>query len=550
VTTNRPRLRIGVTLDGPLVSEWIVELLRTIERSDVGEIALAVVASADGADGRGGAAGLRTLLYRLYERLDWFVFADRRRRRAAVPVTTAFGAARVVQAPVASRTVSEPDDTVPSAVASAHLDVLLQLRSEPVRRELLDLPRYGVWALELGGQLAHERAPLFFWEVHRSEHTSPITLRILPGASRPGRVLYRCQAATDLISPARNRIRALDKAAYHLVRRLQDVRDGAEEYLEFFAAGDAEDLRHRPLPVPTNSRVVEHLGRIAVRALPRLADRFLDREHWYIAYRRGRCGDLLMGDCRDFRILGPPPRGRSFMDPCLFEHDSELYLFFEDLEIKKGKGAISYVVIGENGATAPRLALDRPYHVSYPFLFSWRGATYLIPETFDRKTIELYRADPFPERWNLEKILMEDIAASDATVLDHGGKLWLFVNVAVDGATFGDELFVFWANSPTDTWQPHPLNPVVADARSARPAGRIFTRDGQLYRPGQDCSQRYGGGVVFSRIEALSETDYREVQVGRFDRDRTPGNVGAHSYTCGGGYEAVDGRRRRLGRGV
>lgn len=549
---SRPQLKIGVVVDSAVIAEWTLELLQTIERSDIGEITLIIAATEQGAEGpRRGAAGRRRLLYRLYERLDALMFSDRTRRMAATPLTTAFPAARVVHLPAAAgASDSDPGGTLSSALRSEHLDVLLQLCSWIVPRHLRDLSRYGVWALEFGSHFAHERGPLFFWEVHNDHHTSPITLRILAGERRADRVLYRCEAATDPISPARNRTRAAQKAAYHLIQRLRDVREGAGAYLDLFAAGDAAACRHRRPPFPGNGRVVEHLRRVALRALPRIADRYLYGEHWYIAYRRGRCGDLLMGDPGDFRVLHPPP-GRSFMDPFLFEHDSHLYLFFEDLKVSEGKGAISYVLMRRDGTTtAPHVALNRPYHVSYPCVFSWQGTAYLIPETSSQRTIELYRADRFPDRWSLEKILLEDIAASDATVLDHAGRLWLFVNVAVNHATFVDELFVFWANSPTDTWQPHPLNPVVADARSARPAGRIFMLDGELYRPGQDCSRRYGGGIVFSRIERLSETEYREVEVGRFDRDRGSGNVGAHSYTCAGGYEAVDGRTRRFGRGA
>jgi hypothetical protein len=141
---------------------------------------------------------------------------------------------------------------------------------------------------------------------------------------------------------------------------------------------------------------------------------------------------------------------------------------------------------------------------------------------------------------------MDNVAAVDSTLYEHDGRLWLFANIAQLGVSVEDELYLFYSDSLFGTWHEHPLNPVVSDVRRARPAGRLFLRDGHLIRPGQDSSRTYGGAVVFNRVDVLTETEYRETPVGRIEKDWRSGNLGTHCYTADSVYEVVDGRGRRL----
>lgn len=42
------------------------------------------------------------------------------------------------------------------------------------------------------------------------------------------------------------------------------------------------------------------------------------------------------------------------------------------------------------------LALDEPWHLSYPFVFTWRNSTYLLPEGAASGTLRLYSAVDYP----------------------------------------------------------------------------------------------------------------------------------------------------------
>jgi hypothetical protein len=120
---------------------------------------------------------------------------------------------------------------------------------------------------------------------------------------------------------------------------------------------------------------------------------------------------------------------------------------------------------------------------------------------------------------------------------------WLFASV-VEGPADPGVLHLFSAPSLDAGWTPHPANPVVTDPGRSRPAGRLYRRDGALYRPAQDGSRRYGGAIVLNRVDLLTPTAYRETPAARIDPDWLPGLVGTHTYPCDSRYQCLDGGRR------
>jgi hypothetical protein len=240
-------------------------------------------------------------------------------------------------------------------------------------------------------------------------------------------------------------------------------------------------------------------------------------------------------------------RGHLYADPFLFEHEGRHHLFCEEIAPGSRRAVISHTELGGDRvpARAPAPVLEASYHLSYPFVFAHQGALFMIPETSAQQRVELYRAVEFPHRWVREGVLLEGLAASDATVLCEDGLLWMFVGVAAPHAMMLDELHLFTASTPLGPWLPHPANPVVSDVRCGRPAGAIQRWGARLVRPAQDGSLRYGGAVSFREIDVLSRERYAEHEIARID----PGDLGGaaratHTYAADNRYEAVDLRER------
>ncbi len=140
---------------------------------------------------------------------------------------------------------------------------------------------------------------------------------------------------------------------------------------------------------------------------------------------------------------------------------------------------------------------------------------------------------------------MTGIYAADATLLEHNGRCWMFVNAKESGGSSLDALHLFYADNPlADKWTPHPCNPIVKDIRSARPAGRIVVRDGKLIRPSQDSSRRYGYALNFNRITKLNENEYEEVLEGSF-LPRGGKIIATHTFNQAGNLTVIDAIIRR-----
>jgi hypothetical protein len=291
--------------------------------------------------------------------------------------------------------------------------------------------------------------------------------------------------------------------------------------------------------------MVRFLSRLAIRRIwARVRSLFIrERTQWFIAFRARTGSRTLQTDQKDLRVV-VAPSNRFYADPFLIKQDGKNYLFFEDFDFSKNRASIAFAELKSGGRLSePRTALQMDSHLSYPFVFESQGHVYMIPETKERKTIELYRAQQFPHKWALLKVLAENVLAVDSTVFQYEGKFWLFTNIAAPGASTYDELHVFYAKSLQGPWAPHPRNPVVSDVRRARPAGALFVEDGRIIRPSQDCSVRYGSALCFNEVQILSETEYREASCGRIDPKWYPGAICTHTYNRTEEFEVLDGMR-------
>ena len=272
--------------------------------------------------------------------------------------------------------------------------------------------------------------------------------------------------------------------------------------------------------------------------------------HWGIALhsedraeRDRTTGDISVADEAKWWLEVPSPKDRFYADPFLWlDAAGQYHLFFEDLPYATNRGVISHVTldpVSKSWNAPPQVVLERPYHLSYPFLFEHEGEIFMIPETSENRTIEVYRAAPFPTGWAHHATLMENIEAADTTLYHEAGIWWLFTNIALGSGPNWDELHLFHGPSPFGPWQAHPANPIVSDCRRARMAGNIV-RDssGRLIRPAQNCEREYGAALCFCEITELSPLKYAETPI--LVKDAPSARSGLHTWNRTGDVTVVD----------
>jgi hypothetical protein len=85
----------------------------------------------------------------------------------------------------------------------------------------------------------------------------------------------------------------------------------------------------------------------------------------------------------------------------------------------------------------------------------------------------------------------------------------------------------------------------VIDGRTARNAGRVFRKQGRLYRLSQNNSHReYGWGLNLMEITRLDPQHYSERLLQTIAPDFRPGLIGCHHADMAGGVFVIDGCRR------
>lgn len=522
------RIRVGVVLDGTRIPAWqrlLLEELGTDHRASVEVLVVAPRADAARQVGHYG-------LYR------WYVRRDARQARVSSDALAPGELPDFLQRVARAGAEAGGDEAV-AALAGHDLDVVLVLGDTTGIERLAGAARCGAWYYDHGPARCTDGETAGFWEVLERQPAIYACLRARD-AGGAERLLYESWSPVDRLSHARSRSRHLWKAAHFLPRALRRLHAlGAEAFLAEAGVREAPaPAKHRP---PTTARLLlPFAGYVAWRAWRKLELR-LWRDRWTLMHGESRRRDFAA-----YRKLRPPA-GRFWADPHVLRRDGRDWVFFEDASLESWQGRIAVFPLDGGGeASPPVIVIERPYHLSYPFLLEWQGELWLIPESGENRTVEAWRCRRFPHEWEFSHNLMSGRSLYDATLLPHDGRWWLFGTVkAHDAASSWDELCVFYAEEPLATeWRPHPLNPVVSDVRRARPAGPFLRRDGRLYRPSQNSSHRYGYALNFNEVLELTPESYRECLAEELLPDFDRRFHGVHSWSESGEVAVIDALER------
>eukprot|EP00127_Corallochytrium_limacisporum_P003385 Clim_evm13s149 gene=Clim_evmTU13s149 len=196
--------------------------------------------------------------------------------------------------------------------------------------------------------------------------------------------------------------------------------------------------------------------------------------------------------------------------------DEPIYAFYEVKVTYNRRGEVGAARSIDGGVTWIDLGivLREPFHLSYPFVIQEGNEIFMVPEASAIGVIPLYKALDFPYHWRRLNPIV-DKPYIDCSFLRHNGKLWLFCGMKGTGSR---ELHVLWSRSGSvkGPWVEHPMNPVNVDhnARGPRPGGRPFVFNDRIFRPGQDCSNTYGGDIILHAVSVLEEDDFVETPLG------------------------------------
>ena len=332
-----------------------------------------------------------------------------------------------------------------------------------------------------------------------------------------------------------------------LATALPDIGAGTVTLIAGALAGTpfAAPVRDRTAPARTRSFTEIGARRLLGWAMRLVYRRVFRTPHWRVGWRRhAGLGTVTTTALPRAGWHDLPDDGVHFYaDPFPFAHDGQTVLFVEDFDHRVQQAVISAVPIGPDGPVgAPVPVLTHEVHLSYPCVLAHAGEVWMIPETSNARTVELYRALEFPWTWERHSVLLDDVVASDATPFLHEGRWWLTATVGT-GGSFSDGLCLWSAPELWGPWTPHAQNPVLVDIASARPAGRVVSDGTRLLRPVQDCRDGYGAAMAVAEITRLDDDGFDQRVIAHYRPGDGWSGSRVHTLNTGGGIETIDGSR-------
>ena len=425
-----------------------------------------------------------------------------------------------------------------AVIAGQGLDVLLCATAVPQVGNCAGLARFDVWSLLLGEPEFQGFRPPYWREVYEDRSVSRVFLLVHNECFEHGRVVE--SFAVPTVASLRfslNEVVPLKAAGLALARNLliaaeRQTAPAGKEEIEPVAT---------PPRWPSTRETAEFICRKLKRSATLRARSRGNEIRWMVGIRRASGAIDYRNPARGEPFMElPNPPGQYYADPFIVESDSRHWLFVENWIERAGRARLACMEVRDDGGFGePVVILDKPYHLSYPQVFSHRGAFFMIPETCENGDVQLYRATRFPFEWSLEAVLIENARLVDTTAFHYDNHWYFFTSTAEPP----EEACLFTSGRIDGDWQYHPANPIGTDTRRLRGAGAVFRAGNSLIRPSQDCSLRYGYAASFGEIGRLSPVEYEERQVGSMLPDWMPGLIGTHTFNSDSGYEVVDGQR-------
>ena len=275
--------------------------------------------------------------------------------------------------------------------------------------------------------------------------------------------------------------------------------------------------------LPSNHKAISFLGLLFLNAIKRVSYGLFFEKRWNIATSPNNlslnASEKLLSQF--FKEVPIQEKYNFYADPFYSEDGKKVRL--EALDNRTGLGDIIEVEV-ENHSNQ-RVLLNGE-HFSYPCSFMHDGEEYLIPEVASHSAQYLIAANKIDEKYYLKGL--EDKRIVDATLHLKDDRAYLFFG---ESNTAHMVLNLWIADSPWGEFKPHPMNPIAISPSVARMGGKIINHKGKTLRFGQNNSGEYGESISVMQITALSEKDYKEVEIGKItiDEFNGPHSIGFNS---------------------
>lgn len=268
-----------------------------------------------------------------------------------------------------------------------------------------------------------------------------------------------------------------------------------------------------------------------------------------IAIRKKTDFSLFEGDFSPFTAI-PYSKKYWYADPILIANESGTYLFAEAYDRKNSIGHISVAAISNEGEIGElKIIISEPYHMSFPSVFEWRKEYYMIPETCKNGSINLYKAEKFPNDWRLVKSWQVGKKFVDSVLIGTSESSLQFLASEVDPENLLRCRYAMYSLVGLDDINSCSLvmdksyNDRQKFNYDDRNAGAIIqVKDGQILPTQSSTTTEYGVSLFFRNKQKLAKDNSPEIKPKdiRISGINEKKFLGVHSYAQNDQFEIID----------
>ena len=525
---SKNKYKIGIIIESPYLESWKIESLRKIAENEENELELLII------NENSNSGGFYEKSFRKFEQKRCKIITDGLKKNE---LNLKFKNKINIKLNKKNSFFEFKYEDY-KKIIEFDLDVLLSYDYINIDKSIKNDFKLGFWCLDF----PEAGFTPGFDEVNNQRSTTKCNFIINSSKFSYPKIFLESYSSTDLLYVIRNQNNMFWKTASFFPRLLKNIHDYGEE--KFY---DSLKQKNDFKLTQTKNKQKMNFYKF-IKALYNHTSKYskikkYDSKYWdqfCMLYSQKKELDL------EFEKFKPiiPPRDKFWADPQLIVQDKNNHVFFEEFSNLENKGVICTMIINEEGYSEPKKIIEESHHLSYPHVFKFDNQFYMIPESSQKKTIDLYKCEEFPHVWKFKKSLMKNVVATDSTVYYHNKKWWLFSGMAMmEGASSSEELFLFYSDDPTSTeWIPHIQNPISSDVRNARPGGHIFKYNNKLLRPSQNSMKGYGFGINLNEIIELNENMFKEKQINKLEPDWDKKVKAIHTLEYDEGLTIIDAR--------
>jgi hypothetical protein len=301
------------------------------------------------------------------------------------------------------------------------------------------------------------------------------------------------------------------------------------------------------------------LKRLFVIPKKRLLKKLLGFDEIYtIGIRKHIQGNELVYDGeREFKVISYSSK-YWYADPIIFSYMGKDYLFVEAFDRDINQGAIAVAELyGTLDNVLPEIIIKENYHMSFPMTFEWNEAIYMLPETSENNSINLYKSNNPKCGWSNEAVFYINKQIVDTIVIKKEiNKLTLLaseINIDNPLMTRYQIYYIDNDNGQYNLRENKAFNENQQFSLKSRNAGGLCNIDNREFHVSQESTKiDYGVWINFGEM-TLYEHDYEEhcfkqigsddINVKEIDKDKI---IGIHTYSLSDKYEIIDMRYLRF----